>query len=521
MEGEAGVSDVQAAPDAAGLYGRLERIAMVVGAAVMLAIVACSVLIAGRTDADLSEAAQSQLIRAATVDLMQAVTSAESGQRGYLLTGKEDYLVPYRAAAARVPRLKAELAGRLPNDPDLAQGFPVIDAKMAELAETIRLGLAGQRSAALALVQSDQGQRDMDAIAGLVETMARRQRMVLGADLARSQAGARLSVTVDAVAFLVLAGLVLFVVRGARRGFAELSAAQASLRAANIELEAGSERLERAVVERTADLTEANAEIQRFAYIVSHDLRAPLLNIIGFTAELEVATSRLNAFVGANLADVAVPQEVREASEEDLPEAIRFIQASTTKMDRLITAILRLSREGRRVLTPERLDMAALLAGVADSVRHQMDAAGAEIVIGKLPAVVSDRVALEQVFSNLIENALKYGEPSRPVRIAISGARRGASVVITVKDNGRGILPRDRERVFELFRRAGNQDQPGEGIGLAHVRALARRLGGTIDCASTFGEGSSFMVTLPADGQAVAFAQGPADPGDDAAFGET
>jgi signal transduction histidine kinase len=115
-----------------------------------------------------------------------------------------------------------------------------------------------------------------------------------------------------------------------------------------------------------------------------------------------------------------------------------------------------------------------------------------------VPAIVSDRIAIDQVFSNLIDNALKYLVDGRPGRIRIEGVSQGRFVTVTVQDNGRGIAARDLERVFELFRRAGNQDRPGEGIGLAHVKALVRRLGGTIECVSTLGEGSVFSVRLPA-----------------------
>jgi signal transduction histidine kinase len=104
---------------------------------------------------------------------------------------------------------------------------------------------------------------------------------------------------------------------------------------------------------------------------------------------------------------------------------------------------------------------------------------------------------VDQVFSNLIDNALKYLVDGRPGKIAVLGRREAGMVVITVQDNGRGIASRDLERVFELFRRAGNQDRPGEGIGLAHVKALVRRLGGTIECTSNLGEGSVFSVRLP------------------------
>jgi signal transduction histidine kinase len=149
------------------------------------------------------------------------------------------------------------------------------------------------------------------------------------------------------------------------------------------------------------------------------------------------------------------------------------------------------------VLVPEALDMPAVLTDIIDSVRHQASAQDAEVTLGDLPPLVSDRIAIEQVFTNLIENALKYVQPGRPSRIAIGGRREGGTAIIDVADNGRGIAPRDMERVFELFRRAGKQDTAGEGIGLAHVRALVRRLGGTIECVSTPDVGSTFSVRLP------------------------
>ena len=114
-----------------------------------------------------------------------------------------------------------------------------------------------------------------------------------------------------------------------------------------------------------------------------------------------------------------------------------------------------------------------------------------------LPDIVNDRVAVEQLFSNLLENALKYLDPARPGKISVRGEQRSNRVVFEVIDNGRGIDPRDHQRIFDLFRRSGRQDQPGEGIGLAHSRALAYRLGGTISCTSKLGEGANFSLNLP------------------------
>jgi signal transduction histidine kinase len=142
--------------------------------------------------------------------------------------------------------------------------------------------------------------------------------------------------------------------------------------------------------------------------------------------------------------------------------------------------------------------MTEVVQGLADAIRHQMDAAGAEVVIAPdLPDLVADRLAIEQIFGNLLDNAVKYLDPSRPGRIEVAAQAAGARIVVRVSDNGRGIAPADHARVFELFRRAGTQDRPGDGIGLAHVKALIRALGGRIELSSELGRGTTFLVTLP------------------------
>jgi signal transduction histidine kinase len=488
------------------VYGRVQRAALVAAAIIMLGVVAASVWLSINNEARLKDAAATQVIRARTVDLFQAVTNAETGQRGYLLTGKDRYLAPYSNAAAQVPLMLGQLGAAVGNDPLFQSLKAGIDEKMAELAQTVVLTQQGRREEALAIVNSDHGQAVMEMVRTTSARLSDRQRQALVLDLRASQAGARILVAFDTIALALLTLLTVFVTSSVSRNVLKLRSTREALEVSNTALEganaalkAGSDRLEEAVRERTAELTLANEEIQRFAYIVSHDLRAPLLNIIGFTSELETATATLNTFVHvqATAGGMPLPPAVRTASEEDLPEAIRFIQTSTAKMDRLIAAILRLSREGRRVLTPERLDMGALLQGAIDSVAHQAAAVGAQIVVGDVPAIVSDRIAVDQIFSNLIDNALKYLVEGRTGRIEVQGRREGGRVLISVADNGRGIAPRDRDRVFELFRRAGAQDRPGEGIGLAHVKALVRRLGGAIDCDSHPGEGSVFTVRLP------------------------
>ena len=274
----------------------------------------------------------------------------------------------------------------------------------------------------------------------------------------------------------------------------DLIRAQRQLRDTNHNLEA-------MVEARVAELKLANDEIQRFAYIVSHDLRAPLVNVLGFTSELDALRGDLSAFLHevADRAPDLVTSDRRMAIETDLPEALGFIRASTQKMDRLINAILKLSREGRRKLTPETIDVAALVEAQGKSLSQQLAAQDAKLLIeGDLPPLNSDRLAVEQIFGNLIENAIKYLAAGRPGRVAVSGRADGAWLHYEIADNGRGIEARDSERIFELFRRSGEQNTPGEGIGLAYVRNLSRRLGGNVTVSSDYGTGSTFTVILPA-----------------------
>jgi signal transduction histidine kinase len=290
-----------------------------------------------------------------------------------------------------------------------------------------------------------------------------------------------------------------------RRSSRARDMAEAQLRDNNLNLES-------TVEERTSDLREANDEIQRFAYIVSHDLRSPLVNIMGFTSELEELRDDIFRRIAtlsrpedapppasADTADAVEPalDEPDKQLSEDFSEALGFIKSSIAKMDRLISAILNLTREGRREFHPAAIAMRDLIENIASTVAHQAAEAGAQIRIEQLPDIVSDRLALEQIFSNLIDNALKYLKPGVPGDIAIRGRRKLGFAIFEVTDNGRGIDPKDHQRIFDLFRRAGPQDRPGQGIGLAHARTLVRRLGGTLSVSSEINNGSTFTVTLP------------------------
>jgi signal transduction histidine kinase len=331
------------------------------------------------------------------------------------------------------------------------------------------------------------------ALESLAENMAAEERSLLKLRETAQRESVRTFYVVlggTAVLLLLVGGASVLVILGYTR---DLTRTRDQLRDLNANLEG-------AVEERTRDLQRANDEIQRFAYIVSHDLRSPLVNVMGFTAELEAALRPLSELIEQTekRAPGLASQEAKLAVREDLPEAIGFIRTSTQKMDRLINAILRLSREGRRTISPERIELTPLGDAIVGGIRHLIDERGAAVDIQRdMPAIVSDPFALEQILSNLIENALKYLKPGRPGLIRLSARRQAGRVLVTVADNGRGIDPRDHERIFDLFRRSGSQDQPGEGIGLAHARAQAYRLGGTIGVTSALDEGATFTIDFP------------------------
>ena len=250
-----------------------------------------------------------------------------------------------------------------------------------------------------------------------------------------------------------------------------------------------------------SELERRNEEIKHFAYIVSHDLRAPLVNLKGFASELHLAIETISEALDREkmCLDKSRWEECRLALEEDIPEALGFIESSVTHMDHFISAVLTLSRLGRRELTFEELDARQIVEGILPTLQHQIEAHEAEVTIGDLPPVIADRTSMEQILGNLLSNAVKYLEPERPGRIAIGGERHASETVFWVRDNGRGIAQEDAEKVFMPFRRAGKQDVPGEGVGLAYVQTLVRRHGGRMWFESELGVGSTFYFTISHD----------------------
>jgi len=255
------------------------------------------------------------------------------------------------------------------------------------------------------------------------------------------------------------------------------------------------EKLQRYSVE----LAETNEELRRFTQIVSHDLRAPLVSLKGFSTELRQSIETLRKSEEAWLANLQEEERavVAQALQETIPEDLSFIESSVTRMDHLTGSLLQLSRVGHREFHMEELDAGVLLQEIAGSLAHQIHSRNIALEIGPLPVITSDRTAMEQIFGNLLDNAIKYLDPQRPGHIEVSAGETADADVFRVVDNGRGIAQDDMDKVFAPFRRAGAQDVPGEGMGLAFVKALLHRLGGRIECHSELGVGTAFSFMLP------------------------
>ena len=474
----------------------------------LVAVSALSVILVDRAREDNSWVVHTVEVENQISMLLLRIRIAESTARGYLLTEEQRLLDEHEAAVANIipdidklSRLAGDNQAQVENAERLREP---IAARLDEFETSISFAKRHDTAGGLAMLRA----KDYSTPARRIEEIADAMRMEEERLFAsrtetadRTEQLASLVTVAGSALVILLAGISIFLVRRSTRARDE---AEAQLLDNNLNLEA-------TVDERTADLREANNEIQRFAYIVSHDLRSPLVNIMGFTSELEelrsdifrrIATLHLATTPNPSPPDTGDNTEsALDATDKQLlegfSEALEFIKSSIAKMDRLISAILGLTREGRREFDPVGIDMRELIEAIVTTVAHQAAEAEAQIRIEHLPEITSDRLAIEQIFSNLIDNALKYLKPGIPGDIAIRARTKLGYAIFDITDNGRGIEPKDHQRIFDLFRRAGLQDKPGQGIGLAHVRTLVRRLGGTMSVASELDKGSTFTVTLP------------------------
>lgn len=245
------------------------------------------------------------------------------------------------------------------------------------------------------------------------------------------------------------------------------------------------------------ELQTKNEELESIVFISSHDLRSPLVNIEGFTGELQKACRELDELLRQEPPDEEARRRIRYLLEEDIPESLHFIANGTSKMDSLLSGLLRLSRIGTATLNIRPIHMNHLMKSILGSMRYQIREESIQVDLEDLPNCLGDAVQINQVFTNLIDNAIKYRHPDRPCRIQLSGRREGNRSIYTVRDNGIGIAPQYHEKIFEIFHQLNPGSlRRGEGLGLTIVRRTLERQDGTVWVESQPGEGSAFHVSL-------------------------
>ncbi|HTH62866.1 MAG TPA: ATP-binding protein [Paraburkholderia sp.] len=251
-------------------------------------------------------------------------------------------------------------------------------------------------------------------------------------------------------------------------------------------------------------LRQQTQDNEMFVHSVSHDLRSPLVTLQGFSKELTHACDDLRALVARSSLAPDARERVERLINEDIAEALRYLQSAVLRASHIIDALLRLARVGRVEYRHQRVDVQEIVQRVIDAMHSTIDARRAHVVVDALPPVWGDPTALEQVFANLIGNALNYLDPARDGRVVI-GVRPAAPGEMAeslrafyVMDNGLGIPAFAVPRLFHAFQRMHGEVAPGEGIGLALVRRVVERHGGRVWAESAEGVGSTFYLLLPA-----------------------
>jgi PAS domain S-box-containing protein len=244
------------------------------------------------------------------------------------------------------------------------------------------------------------------------------------------------------------------------------------------------------------ELEHKSREMEQLVYVTSHDLRTPLAIVQGYARELEITMNQIGAEIDTDI----IPSDMKKRLApfiNDIQNTNKYIRSNMQKMDALLYGLLKLSRSGNISLNLERLDMNRLAADIQESFALMINKAGASVEISELPSCTGDETQINQVFSNLLGNALKYLDPDRPGIIRITGYREGSESLYCVEDNGLGITSAECDRIFNIFYRVSFATA-GEGLGLTIVRKILERHSGKIWVESEEGKGSRFYVALPA-----------------------
>ncbi len=245
-------------------------------------------------------------------------------------------------------------------------------------------------------------------------------------------------------------------------------------------------------------LASKNEELESIVYVSSHDLRSPLINIQGFCGELSRSYDEVITLLAEQGLQKDIKDKLSTILQRDLPESLEHISAGASKMDTLLNGLLRICRLGHESIKQTHLNMNDLLGEIVKTMQYQIKESGATVTVDDLPDCLGDKAQINQVFTNLLDNALKYRDLSHKTIINISGCADKGVSVYCVEDNGLGILKEYQDKIFEIFHRLDPQGRvAGEGLGLSIVKRILDRLNGKVWMESGPEQGCRLYVSLP------------------------
>jgi PAS domain S-box-containing protein len=256
-------------------------------------------------------------------------------------------------------------------------------------------------------------------------------------------------------------------------------------------------RLEREREELLSKITGKNEELEQIINILVHDIRTPMANIQGFNKEVEHSLNKVLDIIHKQINSSETNKELNNIIKKDIFNYQEKIKTSLLKIDSFVNGLLKVMRLGWEKLSINNINMNNFIYEILETFNYKIKVNKINVEIGNLPECAGDVMQINQLFSNLIDNAIKFMDKKRKGKIKITGKKNNNNVEYCIEDNGIGINSENHDKIFELFTRLNQNETSGEGLGLNFVAMIVRRHNGSIKINSEKGKGSKFYISLP------------------------